>query len=54
MSDNPEQAYKLASLLFFEKELFSDEIMRPKQPHLPPPRTHVNSILGRESKGELV
>jgi hypothetical protein len=48
MSETPEHAYKLASLLFFEKELYSDEIMRPKQLHLPPPRTHVNSIISKE------
>ena len=52
MSETQEHAYTLASLFFFEKELFSDEIMRPKQLHLPPPRTHVNSILSRE--GELL
>ena len=52
MSETPEHAYKLASLLFFEKELYSDEIMRPKQLHLPPPRTHVNSIISKEG-GQL-
>ena len=50
MSETPEHAYKLASLLFFEKELYSDEIMRPKQLHLPPPRTHVNSVISKEGK----
>ena len=48
MSETPEHAYKLASMLFFEKELYSDEIMRPKQQHLPPPRTHVNSVISKE------
>ncbi|KAL5247721.1 hypothetical protein ACHWQZ_G019565 [Mnemiopsis leidyi] len=53
MSETPEHAYKLASLLFFEKELYSDEIMRPKQLHLPPPRTHVNSIISKEGRHHL-